>query len=106
MSNQQKIERFRSLNEEDRLLVLTQIRDTMHFALEPDVFGILQLALDRGTEALSEKQLWRLLLGAWVHLVVVECSRCSCELPPEEMVHTTQGRCDCCENAWQKILAE
>lgn len=78
------------------------------WTLEIDVLGILRLALDQGTDTLTEKQTWRLLYGAWVPNVAVECSRDGGPLQPWEMVQATAqgGRCSFCENAWQKILAE
>ncbi len=102
------MERYRSLPEEDRQIVLLEILDTRSWTLETDALGILRLALDQGTDTLTEKQTWRLLYGAWVPNIAVECSRDGGPLQPWEMVQATAqgGRCSSCENTWQKILAE
>lgn len=106
--NQPAIDRFWSLPEDDRQMVLREILDTRSWSLEPDVLGILKLALDRGVPALTEKQAWRLILGGWVPNVAVECSRDFSPLPPEEMVQATLqgGRCSYCEHMWRKIQEE
>lgn len=108
MNQQSAIDRFEALYEEDRFLVLQEIRDTRGSGLDRATSGILQLALDLGTSALSSKQRWKLLLEAWVPNVALECSRCGGTLLPEEMVIATlqEGRCCYCDHVWQKILAE
>ncbi len=106
--NQPAIDRFWSLPEDDRQMVLREILDTRSWSLEPDALGILKLALDRGVPALTKKQAWRLILDGWVPNVAVECSRCFTPLLLEEMVEATLlgGRCSYCEHMWRKIQEE
>lgn len=108
MNNQANIECFKTMPEEDRLQVLKDIRGTCGSWTDPGTLGILQLALDRGTAALTRPQWWRLVLDAWVPNVSPECSRCfGAHLPEEMVVAKLQGdRCSYCENAWQKTLEE
>lgn len=108
MNKRANIDRFETLHEEDRLRVLEDIRDTRGAWLDSGTLGILRLALDQGTAALTHGQRWRLVLNAWVPNVAVECAHCGGTLQPEEMVIATlqEGRCCYCEHRWQKILAE
>jgi hypothetical protein len=106
--NQEKINRYDQLSEEDRQAVLREILQTRSYAMEADVLGILRRALDLSTDSLTPKQRWRLVLGAWCPNVEVTCSRCGETLLPEEMVlATAQGGRSCyCQHVWERIEAE
>ena len=108
MTHRLKIQRFFSLAEDDRLLVLQDIQDRCGLALHPATLGILAFALDHGTRRLSHAQTWHLAFNAWIPCVTVECARCGEPFPLAEMVLATEsrGRCTHCQHAWERIQAK
>lgn len=75
--------------------------------LEGAALGVAKLWVDKGDDALTEKQACVLKHYVFDPFVTESCERCHEPIPWSEMLsaHET-GYCSWCEHQWEKVLAE
>lgn len=85
---------------EDFILFLKHSIDTELYQDRKEE-GIIKVIINKGTDALTEKQLW--VINRFLDRVLKSCSRCGIEFSFQDMTFSEGDLCPSCQHDWDRL---